>query len=90
MAVAVNRVRDFKIVYYGRMGPLNAAWGRYIRKAPKRLAEDSGNKTEDGEVSIWKFAFSVILQKARLQRRSFLSNLIRIQISESSLPLLGI
>ena len=45
------------------MGPLDAAWGRYIRKAPNRLAEDSGNKTEDGEVSIWKFAFSIILQK---------------------------
>lgn len=44
LAVAVNGVRDFKIVYYCRMGPLNAAWGRYIRKAPKRLAEDSGNK----------------------------------------------
>ena len=72
------------------MGPLDAAWGRYIRKAPNRLAEDSGNKTEDGEVSIWKFPFSIILQKARLQRRSFLSTLIRIQISESSLPLLGI
>ena len=52
--------------------------------------QDSGNKTEDGEVSIWKFAFSVILQKARLLWRSFLSNLIRIQIGESSLPLLGI
>ena len=39
------------------MGPLDAAWGRYIRKAPNRLAEDSGNKTEDGEVSIWKFPF---------------------------------
>ena len=23
--------------------------------------QDPGNKTEDGEVSIWKFAFSVIL-----------------------------
>lgn len=52
--------------------------------------QDSGNKTEDGEVSIWKFPFSVILQKARLLWRSFLSNLIRIEISESSLPLLGI
>ena len=41
------------------MGPLDAAWGRYIRKAPNRLAEDSGNKTEDGEVSIWKFPFSI-------------------------------
>ena len=90
MAVAVNRVRDLKIVYEGRMGQLDAAWGRYIRKAPKRLAEDSGNKTEDGEVSIWKFPFSIILRKARLQRRSSLSTLIRIQIGESSLPLLGI
>ena len=52
--------------------------------------QDSGNKTEDDEVSIWKFAFSVILQKAWLLWRSFLSNLIRIEVSESSLPLLGI
>ena len=28
-----------------------------LEKAPNRLAEDSGNKTEDGEVSIWKFPF---------------------------------
>ena len=42
MAVAVNRVRDFKIVYYGRMGPLNAAWGRWVRKAPRFRQQNRG------------------------------------------------